>query len=105
MFIYQVINMTTESTKKRKGILADIDLDVYIGEQHVFVRVCAPDEEGISNWPSIQKFYRWVAANGMDENEVWRDKLGYAKIPLRWFKSLREDFSTRVIERKAFFAE
>lgn len=94
--------MTTET--KKKGILADIDLLVYIGEQHVFCRVVAPDDPGISNWPNIQRFYRWVAANGMDENEVWKEKLGYAKIPLRWFMNLKDDFSITVLSKRQFFA-
>lgn len=95
----------TESATKKKAILADIDLMVYIGEQHVFVKVGPPDEEGQSNWPRIQAFYRWSAAEGLMPEEIWNEKLGFAVMPLRYFKALRQDFSLEVISKKKFFAE
>ena len=94
----------TEVSKKSRAILGDIDLDVYIGETDVFIRVVAPNEPGLSNWPNIQRFYRWAAANGMDENEIWKEKLSYAKIPLRWFKNLQEDFSIKMLSKRQFYA-
>jgi len=48
--------MTTES--KTRKILVDVDLDIYIGERNVFVKVGEPTTAG-ENWPRIQQFYRW----------------------------------------------
>ena len=95
----------TELLRRKKAILADVDLEVYIGEQHVFVRVAPPAEEGESNWPRIQQFYRWAAALGEMPKDIWDEKLGYAVLPLRYFKALRDDFSIVVVSKKKFFVE
>ena len=94
--------MTTEPTTKK--ILANVDLDVYIGERNVFVKVGEPITTG-ENWPRIQQFYRWAAAEfGFKPDEIWDTKLGYAVLPLRTFKALMDDFSVRVVKKHTFFA-
>lgn len=94
--------MTTEP--KTKKILVDVDLDIYIGERNVFVKVGEPTTAG-ENWPRIQQFYRWAAAEfGLLPEEIWDTKLSYAVLPLRAFKALKDDFSIRLISKKKFFA-
>lgn len=94
--------MTTETEKPK--ILAHIDLEVYVSED-VFVRVIDPKDPTIDNWPDIQRFYRWSAAElGLLPEDIWNPKLGYAVLAKRHFKQLTKDFSIKVISRKAFFS-
>ena len=94
--------MATEP--KTKKILVDVDLNVYIGEKNVFVKVGEPKTTG-ENWPRIQRFYRWAAAEfGLQPDDIWDTKLGYAVLPLRTFRALMADFSVHVVKKHKFFA-
>jgi len=94
--------MTTEP--KTKKILAHVDLNVYIGEQDVFVRVGEPNTS-TEHWPLVQQFYRWASAEfGLRPDDIWNTKLGYAVLPLRTFRALMDDFSVRVVKKHTFFA-
>ena len=98
--------MTTEPTSKEKKILAQVDLEVYPGEENIFVRVLDPRDPTIDNWPDIQRFYRWAASElGKMPEDIWNPRLGYAVLRRRHFKTLTNDFSIKVISRKNFFAE
>jgi len=96
--------MTTETEKQK--ILANVDLEVYLGEDDVFVRVIDPKDPTIDNWPDIQRFYRWSAAKlGKLPEDIWNPRLGYAVLSKRHFTQLTKDFSVKVISEKAFFKE
>lgn len=96
--------MSTKSEKRK--ILAGVELEVYVGEDNVFVRVVDPRDPTIDNWPDIQRFYRWASAElGLLPEKIWNPKLGYAVLDNRHFAKLSKAFSISIMSKKDFFYE
>lgn len=105
--------MTTESkatlgkAKSRRIKAPEFQLNIYYGEQALFVKVPPADKpEGKSDWwGEVQRFYRIVKANlGLDANDIWDGRYGYAVLPLSATRLLREKFSLHLISTEEFEA-
>ena len=111
--------MTTETKSKTKTptkILADVYLEVYQGENHIFVKVNAPDEielEKEEKQKHIRRFYRWAnAVLGIAPKDAWDGQLRWARLPdskvingkrTYTIGLLHKVFNLHVVSAKAFY--
>lgn len=99
----------SSKAKTPTKILADVYLNVYVGERGVFVKVASPDKielEPQDKQEMIRRFYRWAAANyGLDPEMTWKSWLQWAKLPLRSFGRLSSDFSINIVSEAAFYKD